>query len=101
MCKYYPFLGTEYSNDDATKPGSDPDIVPGLTEEGTYALNYLSVYELMPHDDNIQAEDLFQYSLVRMLALTHSLHNHNVSLLHEQKPKYIMMFRYYHYVHLK
>nr|KAG5688677.1 hypothetical protein BaRGS_014388 [Batillaria attramentaria] len=38
--------------------------VPGLTKEGRYERNYLSVYDLMTHAEDMQTEDMFQYSLL-------------------------------------
>ena len=42
-------------------------LIPGLTSEGQYERNYLSVYELMPHADNMAPEDLFQYTMVSIM----------------------------------
>ena len=38
---------------------------PGLDKRGLYDRNYLTVYELMPHSENMQPEDLVQYTVVR------------------------------------
>ena len=40
------------------------DSIAGLTEEGRYERNYLTVYELMTHTDDMSTEDLYQYSTV-------------------------------------
>lgn len=45
---------------------SDPSkLALGLTQDGLYERNYLSVYSLMPHTDDMATEDLYQYTLVR------------------------------------
>ena len=44
--------------------GGGRGIVPGVTEEGRYERNYLSVYDLMTHTSDMVTDDLFQYSLV-------------------------------------
>ena len=40
--------------------------VSGLTNDGQYERNYLTVYHLMTHSKDIPPQDLFQYSLVRI-----------------------------------
>ena len=46
--------------------GGGCGIVPGVTQEGRYERNYLSVYDLMTHTSDMVTDDLFQYSLVSM-----------------------------------
>ena len=48
----------------STKDLRTVDSIAGLTEEGRYERNYLTVYELMTHTDDISTEDLYQYSTV-------------------------------------
>lgn len=47
------------------KPNDTSKLALGLTAEGSYERNYLSVYSLMPHTDDMAIEDLYQYALVR------------------------------------
>ena len=39
--------------------------IPGLDSEGNYDRGYETVYQLMPHSDDMQPEDLLQYTMVR------------------------------------
>ena len=48
----------------STKDSRTVDGIAGLTEEGRYERNYLTVYELMTHTDDMSTEDLYQYSTV-------------------------------------
>lgn len=41
-----------------------PKKTAGLTKAGQYDVNYLSVYMLMAHSNNMLAEDLLQYAMV-------------------------------------
>ena len=62
----------------ATYKPSDPR---GLTSDGKDNRNYLAVYELMPHIEDMPTEDLIQYAMVKL--------NINI-LLYEymKKPEY-------------
>ena len=42
--------------------------IPGLTESGKYERNYLTVYNLMTHTEDMNVEDLYQYSVVSDLS---------------------------------
>ncbi|KAL4224683.1 hypothetical protein ACF0H5_015380 [Mactra antiquata] len=43
--------------------------VPGFDENGQYCHNYLTVYKLMTHIQNMDTKDLFQYTLTAQLLL--------------------------------
>ena len=43
---------------------SEDRQIPGLTERGKYERNYLSVYDLMTHTEDMATEDLLKYSIV-------------------------------------
>lgn len=67
MCDIYSkkysecrFFLTEFLQDEKQRSGR----VPGLTPEGRYERNYLTVFDLMTHTDDMMLDDLFQYSLV-------------------------------------
>ena len=40
--------------------------IPGLTDSGVYDRNYLSVYDLMSHVEDMHTDDVVQYTLVSM-----------------------------------
>ncbi|KAK7469794.1 hypothetical protein BaRGS_00036171 [Batillaria attramentaria] len=61
--------------------------VPGLTKEGRYERNYLSVYDLMTHAEDMQTEDMFQYSLTAALLLTILVHSGWFSSGDEKQPE--------------
>lgn len=48
--------------------------VAGLTSEGRYERNYLSVFDLMTHEHDMQTADLLQYSLTAALLLAVLVH---------------------------
>ena len=52
----------------------DGSQFPGVTSDGTYECNYVAVYHLMSHSEDMLPEDLFQYTLVRrqFVITTHS-----------------------------
>lgn len=43
------------------------DVIPGCNQDGIYNASYESVYNLLPHSQNIQVEDRFQYTLAGVL----------------------------------
>ena len=43
--------------------------IPDITESGKYERNYLTVYDLMTHTEDMNIEDLYQYSIVSMFSL--------------------------------
>ena len=49
---------------DSLKNGNRVDRIAGLTDWGKYERNYLTVYDLMTHTEDMTIEDLYQYSLV-------------------------------------
>ncbi|KAK3592512.1 hypothetical protein CHS0354_013846 [Potamilus streckersoni] len=44
-------------------------LVPGLDRDGQYARNYLTVFNLMTHTEDMNTSDLFQYSMTAVLLL--------------------------------
>ena len=42
-------------------------IIPGCDEKGNYQSNYDSVFHLLTHEENMDYEDLFQYSIAAVL----------------------------------
>ena len=40
------------------------DSLPGIAADGKYKRDYLTVYDLMPHTNDLQTGDLLQYALV-------------------------------------
>ncbi|XP_076450238.1 protein-lysine N-methyltransferase SMYD4-like [Babylonia areolata] len=52
-----------------------PEAIPGVTQEGRYERNYLSVFDLMTHTDDMVIDDLFQYSLTASLLLGILIHS--------------------------
>ncbi|XP_069133259.1 SET and MYND domain-containing protein 4-like [Argopecten irradians] len=48
---------------------SGKEKIGGVSEDGVYGRGYLTVYDLMPHSQNLVTEDLFQYSLTACLLL--------------------------------
>ena len=53
----------------SVKNTNKAERIPGLTESGKYERNYLTVYDLMTHTEDMNIEDLYQYSLVSIFAL--------------------------------
>ena len=43
---------------------TESNQIPGVTSSGQYERNYLTVFALMPHIDDMHSEDLVQYGLV-------------------------------------
>ncbi|KAL8614446.1 hypothetical protein ACOMHN_007782 [Nucella lapillus] len=54
--------------------GCAPGSIAGVTEEGRYERNYLAVFDLMTHSQDMAVEDLFQYSLTANLLLAILIH---------------------------
>lgn len=48
---------------------ASPTKTPGLNESGQYDTNYLTVYMLMAHSNDLLAEDLLQYAMTAALLL--------------------------------
>ncbi|XP_025086995.1 SET and MYND domain-containing protein 4-like isoform X3 [Pomacea canaliculata] len=61
----------EFLQDEKQRSGR----VPGLTPEGRYERNYLTVFDLMTHTDDMMLDDLFQYSLTAALLLGILVHS--------------------------
>ncbi|KAK7098507.1 SET and MYND domain-containing protein 4-like [Littorina saxatilis] len=51
------------------------NAIPGVTKEGRYERNYLSVYDLMTHTADMTTDDLFQYSLTASILLGVLIHS--------------------------
>ena len=45
---------------------TESNQIPGVTSSGQYEWNYLTVFALMPHIDDMHSEDLVQYGLVSL-----------------------------------
>ena len=54
---------------ESIKNTNKADRIAGLTESGKYERNYLTVYDLMTHTEDMNVEDLYQYSVVSMFSL--------------------------------
>ena len=52
----------KYRNEKANLP-----IIPGCDEKGNYQSNYESLFHLLTHEENMNYEDLFQYSIAAVL----------------------------------
>ena len=47
--------------------------LPGVSVNGKYERNYLTVYELMPHSEHMEVDDLFQYTMVMSAVFKYNL----------------------------
>ena len=53
---------------ESVRKTNETEGIPGLTESGKYERNYLTVYDLMTHTEDMNIEDLYQYSVVSDLS---------------------------------
>ncbi|XP_055901234.1 SET and MYND domain-containing protein 4-like isoform X2 [Biomphalaria glabrata] len=74
LCAQLPFLKDFLLNNQKYRL-SDDVLAKGLNQNGKYDRSYISVYDLMTHEENTEPLDMLQYTLTAALLLTTLIHS--------------------------
>ncbi|KAK0060383.1 SET and MYND domain-containing protein 4 [Biomphalaria pfeifferi] len=74
LCAKLPFLKDFLLNNQKYRL-SDDVLAKGLNQNGKYDRSYISVYDLMTHEENTEPLDMLQYTLTAALLLTTLIHS--------------------------